>query len=201
MPSNAMIVLLVTAMLVSGAWAGTIEGQVHATGSLTDPGSFVISVEDIDAPPAQATAVMDQKNLQFVPHVLAIQRGTKVEFPNSDPLRHNVFSISPAKRFNLGMYSQGQSRSLVFDQEGIVEVLCNVHLEMSAYIVVLRNPYFARSDAEGRYRIANVPAGHHRIRCWQESVPPMEREVDVPASGAIAVNFETPKVQEGDGRE
>lgn len=201
MPSNAMVVLLVTAMLVPGAWAGTIEGQVHATGSLTDRSSFVISVEDVDAPPAQGKAVMDQKNLQFVPHVLAIQRGTTVEFPNNDPLSHNVFSISAAKRFNLGMYSQGQSRSLVFDQEGVVEVLCNVHLEMSAYIVVLRNPYFARSDAEGRYRIANVPAGHHRIRCWQESVPAVDLEVDVPASGAVALNFEMARTQEGGGRE
>ncbi len=189
MPPKTITLLLVVTLLAAGAWAGTLEGQVHATGSLIDRSSFVISVEDIDAPPAAGTATMDQKNLRFVPHVLAIQRGTAVRFPNSDPLSHNVFSISPAKRFNLGMYPQGQSRSLVFDQAGVIEVLCNVHLEMSAYIVVLKNPYFARSDAEGRYRITGVPAGRHRVRCWHESLPAEEHEVDVPASGTVEINF------------
>lgn len=189
MPFKPITHLLVMAILVPAAWAGTIEGQVHATGSLTDRAAFVISVEDIEAPPAEGTAVMDQKNLRFVPHVLAIQRGTTVQFPNNDPLSHNVFSISPAKRFNLGMYPQGESRSLRFDRAGVVEVLCNVHLEMSAFIVVLKNPYFARSDADGRYRISGIPAGRHRIRCWHESLPAEEREVEVPANGSVEVNF------------
>lgn len=189
------------AILAPAAWAGTIEGQVHATGSLTDRAGFVISVEDIEAPPAEGTAVMDQKNLRFVPHVLAIQRGTTVQFPNNDPLSHNVFSISPAKRFNLGMYPQGESRSLKFDEAGVVEVLCNVHLEMSGFIVVLKNPYFAKTDAQGRFRISGIPAGKHRIRCWHESLPAEEREVEVPAKGTVEVNFKPESEQKGGARE
>jgi len=201
MPSKPLTRLLVMAILAPTAWAGAIEGQVHATGSLTDRAGFVVSVEDIEAPPAEGTAVMDQKNLRFVPHVLAIQRGTTVEFPNNDPLSHNVFSISPAKRFNLGMYPQGESRSLKFDEAGVVEVLCNVHLEMSGFIVVLKNPYFAKTDAQGRFRISGIPAGKHRIRCWHESLPSEEREVEVPAKGTVAVNFKPGSEKKGGARE
>jgi hypothetical protein len=134
---------------------------------------------------------MDQQNLQFVPHVLAIQRGTTVQFPNSDPLRHNVFSISPAKRFNLGMYAQGEPRSLAFDKAGVVHILCNVHLEMSAYILVLPNHYFAVVGPDGHFRIPNLPAGRHRVRYWQEEVPEQEIESLVPDSGSVTIHFKS----------
>lgn len=185
------VALMVALTTITGqALGGTIEGQVRRVGQALPPGSvFVVSVEDIQEGPAPATATVDQKNLRFVPHVLAVRRGATVQFPNSDPLKHNVFSISPTKRFNLGMYSQGESRSVVFDQAGIVELLCNVHLEMSAFIVVLPNRYFATTDAGGRFRIAGVPPGRHRLRCWHESLPPQFLEVNVPADGSVQADF------------
>lgn len=173
------------------ALAGTIEGRVLSTGPAGKLSDFVISVEDIQGvfPAPKEVAVMDQKELRFVPHVLPIQVGATVEFPNSDPLSHNVFSISDAKRFNLGLYTRGAIRRLKFEKPGVVELLCNVHLEMSAYILVLKNPYFARTASDGAYRIAKVPAGQHRLRCWHERHPAQERVVEVPETGSVTVDF------------
>ncbi len=133
--------------------AGTIEGRIQPPAAVKDLSHFVIWVADIEGtfPAPAKPAVMDQKDLRFVPHVLAVQAGTLVEFPNSDPVSHNVFSISDAKRFNLGLYQSGTARRVKFDRPGVVELLCNVHLEMSAYIVVVKNPYFAQTKADGTF--------------------------------------------------
>ena len=171
--------------------AGTVEGHVRRPASSADLSNFVISVEDIEGPfpaPEQA-AVMEQKELQFVPHVLAIQVGTTVEFPNSDPLSHNVFSISDVKRFNLGLYTRGTIRRLKFEKPGVVDLLCSVHLEMSAFIVVLKNPYFARTGSDGAFRIDGVPAGRHRLRYWHERFPPQVLTVQVPETGSVTADF------------
>ena len=189
-PTMLLLVLL-ESVTQHAAPPGTIEGRVRTTGASADLSDFVISVEDIEGtfPAPKEPAILDQKELRFVPHVLAIQVGTTVEFPNSDPMSHNVFSISEVKRFNLGLYARGTTRRLKFDRPGVVELLCNVHLEMSAYIVVLKNPYFARPDADGKYRIAGVPAGRHRLRCWHERLPVQERTVEVPKAGSLTVDF------------
>ena len=171
--------------------AGTIQGRVRATGPTADLSNFVISVEDIEGsfPAPEQPAVMEQKELRFVPHVLVVQVGTTVEFPNSDPLSHNVFSISEAKRFNFGLYTRGTIRRLKFEKPGVVELLCNVHLEMSAYIVVVKNPYFARTGPDGAFRIDGVPAGRHRLRHWHERYAAQERTVQVPETGSVTVDF------------
>jgi plastocyanin len=172
------------------AWAGTIEGHVRNVAA-SDLANCVISVEDIEGsfPAPQQPALMDQKYLTFVPHVLVVLAGTTVEFPNSDPLSHNVFSISEAKRFNLGLYQRGVLRRMKFDKPGVVELLCNVHLEMSAYIVVVKNPYFARTDSDGKFRIDGVPPGKHRLRCWHERLEAHEQNVEVPKVGTVSVTF------------
>ncbi len=172
------------------AMAGTITGRVHVHDSKIVLSDVIVSVEDIHAPfPAPAPAVMDQRGLIFVPHVLPIVVGTTVAFLNHDPLAHNVFSISPAKRFNLGLYGPGTVRRMKFDKPGIVELLCNVHQEMSAYIVVLKNPYFARVQTDGAFRIADVPAGKHQVRFWQEQLGERTRAVEVPRDGTAVVNI------------
>ncbi len=188
---KALLMIAVGLLVGHPALAGTIEGRIRTTELTTDWSNFVISVEDIEGPsPApEPPVVMDQKELRFVPHVLAIQVGTTVEFPNSDPLSHNVFSISEAKRFNLGLYRRGTVRRLKFDKPGVAELLCNVHAEMSAYIVVVKNPYFARTGSDGTYRIAGLPAGRHRLRCWHERFPAQERVVEVPEAGSVTVDF------------
>jgi hypothetical protein len=131
---------------------------------------------------------MDQKNLHFVPHVLPILAGTTVEFPNSDPLLHNVFSISAAKRFNLGLYGRGTVRSIRFDKAGVVQLLCNVHQEMSAFIVVLKNPYFTVVRTGQKFQILNVPAGSHRVLCWQEELKAKQLIVNVPERGSVTAD-------------
>ena len=150
-----------------------------------DLAGFVAYVDDVAGPfpTPDRVVLMDQKSLRFVPHVLPIQVGTTVEFANSDPLAHNVFSISSPKRFNLGLYGRGTSRRVKFDQPGVVQLLCNVHQEMSAFIVVVKSPYFARTEADGSFRIDSVPAGRHRVRIWHEAMDERSYEVVVAAAG------------------
>ena len=108
-------------------------------------------------------AVMDQRNETFVPHVLAIMTGTTVDFPNSDPIYHNVFSLSKTSRFDLGRYAAGRSKSVRFDKPGIVRVFCDIHSHMNAYILVFSHPFFALTRADGRYGI-DQRAGRHLQR-------------------------------------
>lgn len=176
-------------LAVAPVLAGNIEGVVNGHASADHP--FVISIDDIERPfpPPARPAVIDQKSLRFAPHVLAILAGTTVEFPNDDPLLHNVFSISNAKRFNLGLYGKGAARSVRFDQPGIVQLLCNVHQEMSAYIVVLKNPYYTVAGAGQKFHIAKVPPGRHRVRCWQEELGEKELVLVVPEQGSVSADF------------
>jgi plastocyanin len=189
--NQLLLAALIGLQALQSVATGAIQGRVSATGPKEDRANFVVTVEDIEGPfpPPEQTAVMEQRELRFVPHVLVILVGTTVEFPNRDPLSHNVFSISDAKRFNFGLYSQGTVRRLKFEKPGVVELLCHVHLEMSAFIVVVKNPYFARTDADGNYRISGVPPGRHRLRCWHERFPAQERTVLVPATGYVTVDF------------
>ena len=132
---------------------------------------------------------MDQRNERFDPHVLAIVAGTTVDFPNSDPTYHNVFSLSKTKRFDLGRYAAGRSKAVRFDQPGIVRVFCDIHSHMSAYILVFSHRYFAVTDEDGRYRIDNVPPGTYSVVAWHESLPSDTRRVNVPESGEVDLNF------------
>ena len=167
------------------ATAGTLEGRVQTRHPKLDLAGFVVYVDDVDGrfPPPDRVVVMDQQGLRFVPHVLAIQAGTTVEFANNDPLAHNVFSISSPKRFNLGLYGRGTSRRVKFDQPGVVQLLCNVHQEMSAFIVVVKAPYFARTEKDGSFHIDNVPAGRRRVRIWHEGMDERSYEIEVAAAG------------------
>jgi plastocyanin len=134
-------------------------------------------------------AVMDQRNETFVPHVLAITTGTTVDFPNSDKFYHNVFSLSKTKPFDLGRYAAGSSRPVRFDRAGIVRVFCDIHSHMNAYILVFSHPFFAMTDAEGRYRIENVPPGTYSVIAWNEGTSTEARPVTVPDGGVAELDF------------
>ena len=132
-----------------------------------------------------AHAVMDQRNETFSPHVLAITTGTIVDFPNSDRIYHNVFSLSKTKSFDLGRYAVGRSKSVRFDRPGIVRVFCEIHSHMSAFILVFSHPFFTMTDNEGRYRLDNVPPGTYTVVAWHEGDFSDATSVTVP-NGATA---------------
>ena len=134
-------------------------------------------------------AVMDQRNETFVPHVLAITTGTTVDFPNSDKFYHNVFSLSKIRPFDLGRYAAGNSRPVRFDRAGIVRVFCDIHSHMNAYILVFGHPFFAMTDAEGRYRIENVPPGTYGVIAWNEGASSEPRPTTVPDGGVAELDF------------
>ena len=134
-------------------------------------------------------AVMDQRNETFVPHVLAVLAGTVVDFPNSDTTFHNVFSLSKTKRFDLGRYAVGRSKSVRFDRPGVVRVFCDIHSHMNAFILVFSHPFFSLTDLEGRYRIDNVPPGTYNLIAWNEGDSSEPTPVTVPDGGEAELDF------------
>ena len=113
-----------------------------------------------------------------------------IEFTNSDSVQHNVFSPSAiAGTFNPGTYGPGATRTVTLDEPGDVRVLCNIHMEMEAHILVLDDPYFSTVAADGRYRIVDVPAGTYTVKIWQGSWSAHTQTVDLPASGSLTVNI------------
>jgi plastocyanin len=139
--------------------------------------------------PAPGRASLDQRNEAFSPYVLAITVGSTVAFPNSDRTYHNVFSLSRAKRFDLGRYPRGQSRSVRFDQPGVVRVFCEIHSHMSAWILVFAHRYFATTDAEGRYWIGGVPAGTYTLAVWTDGSVRARREMRVDEGAVVEQDF------------
>jgi plastocyanin len=137
----------------------------------------------------QGRAVLDQRNEMFVPHVLAITTGTTVDFPNSDQIFHNVFSLSKTARFDLGRYAAGRSKSVRFDRPGIVRVFCDIHSHMNAFILVFSHTFFAVTGSDGRYRLDNVPPGSYNVIAWHEGVLSSPRSVTVSANAATELDF------------
>jgi hypothetical protein len=133
---------------------------------------------------------MDQRDEQFMPRVLAVTVGTTVDFPNSDKTFHNVFSLSPIRRFNLGRFPPGRTGSVRFDRPGIVPVFCDIHSHMSAYVLVFSHPFFSLSDENGRYEIGGVPPGPYTLRVWSELGTAPTRRVTVTEGGVVEADFQ-----------
>lgn len=174
---------LAALLLIAGAQAPAAAGEIRVA-VLADGAPLqgaVVSLHGVAAP-EPGTAVMDQRNTAFEPGVLVVQAGTAVSFPNSDTVRHQVYSFSPAKPFELPLYAGTPPEPVVFDQPGIVVVGCNIHDWMIGWIVVLDTPHHARSDADGALRLV-VPDGDYLLRAWHPRLAgdPVEREVTVPA--------------------
>jgi plastocyanin len=141
--------------------------------------------------PRPATAQMVQKDLMFVPLILPVLVGTRVEFPNLDDTYHNIFSYSPAKRFDLGRYRSDERPipSEVFDVPGLVTLRCDIHEHMRALILVLDTPHFVVSDSEGRYRLDHLPAGRFVMKVWLDSKTTLERPVELQDGPALRADF------------
>jgi hypothetical protein len=139
------------------------------------------------SPPEQ----MAQKDFNFVPMLLPVRVGTRVEFPNLDPVYHNIFSFSPAKRFDLGRYRSDERPipSVLFDTPGLVTLRCDIHEHMRGLILVLDTPYFVLSGTDGRYRLGGLPTGHFRLKAWIDSRTTRERPVDLAPGEALRLDF------------
>ena len=189
MKRNVLVLIVVIAGFTLAASAGTISGQVSGIS-----GPSVVYVDAISGKTFPAPAehpVIDQKGLVYQPHVTAVLVGTTVDFLNSDSVAHNVFwsSIGGNKKLghNLGTWPKGEKKSFKFDAPGAVPILCNVHPEMSAYLVVVPTPYFATSDQAGNYKIENVPDGSYTVIAWHEGAKNQSKPVSV--SGDTKADF------------
>jgi plastocyanin len=176
--------------LAGASRANDIKGKVSVQG-IKSPENIAVYVDVIpdkkfDAP--KDHVVIDQKKMAFIPHVVAVQQGTTVDFLNSDPVGHNVYwpSISGNKKLthNLGTWPKGEKKPFQFNDVGVASLLCNVHPEMSGYVVVVPTPYFAITDKEGNFEIKNIPAGKYTLKTWSEDGKPTTQAVDVSAATA-----------------
>jgi plastocyanin len=136
--------------------------------------------------PAPGNFQMVTRGKMVVPHVLAIPAGSTVEFPNDDPISHNLFSLSSSNSFDLGLYRRGAGKSQRFDNPGMINVYCNVHPNMSAVIQVMSTPYYAFADQTGSYALANVPAGRYRLIAWNEQGGQIESPIEVTTAGTVS---------------
>ena len=180
---------------VPSAQAATVEGAATINGRTASDAVVYLQSQEATPPAAPPMrVVMDQKNLAFVPDVLPVARGTVVEFTNSDDVQHNVFSPSAiAGKFNLGSYGPGARRTVTLNEPGDVRVLCNIHMEMEAHILVLDGPHFSIVAADGSYLIPDVPAGTYTLKIWQGRWLPFAQTVDLAGGGSLTVNIAAEK--------
>jgi plastocyanin len=169
--------------------------EIVTTGGVlaTNPPVAVVYLDGpFDKPAKLATKEVAQKDLAFIPALLPVQVGTKVEFPNQEKdTYHNIFSYSPAKRFDLGRYRADEKPvpSQVFDVAGLVTLRCDVHEHMRGLILVLATPYFATTDENGRFRLNGLPAGHYTLKAWVDSRTTREHPVDLKSGSTLHVDF------------
>ena len=165
--------------------AGTVTGSVDVAVPKYKK-DVVVYLKGVKGPLTPKKAEVDQKNLVFIPHVLVVPTGSSVDFKNSDKVNHNIFSADVCKKFNLGTYNPGMSKSVVFDKPCVVNLLCNVHSEMSGFVVVVDSNYSAVTSADGKFTISNVPAGTYEITAWSEKLKPAGKTTVTVADGGIA---------------
>lgn len=158
----------------------------------TNPPLAVVYLEGAPAKSnASATAQITQKEMNFLPALLPIAAGTKVEFPNDDDTYHNIFSYSPTKRFDLGRYRPDERPipSVVFDKPGLVTLRCDIHEHMRGLVLVLDTPYFTLTDRDGHYRLTGLPPGNYTVKAWIDSRTTREQRVNLKTSGTVQVDF------------
>jgi plastocyanin len=191
-------IFLAGLFLAGYAIAGDVKGKVSVQG-LKSAGNIAVYVEAVpgkkfDAPAEHA--LVDQRQMTFVPHVTVILQRTTVDFLNSDSVAHNAYwpSISGNKKLahNLGTWPKGEKKSFQFNDPGVASLLCNVHPEMSGFVVVVSTPYFAVTDSDGAFEIKNVPPGTYTLKTWSEDGKPTTQSVTV-TSGPVNVELTVKK--------
>ena len=204
---NAVFPFLPVALLASVAVEGRVElpkshsapvqakrYQIVTKGGVlsTQPPLAVVYLEgSFPQPVSLPTKQVAQKDLTFIPSLLPVRVGTKVEFPNLDDTYHNIFSYSPAKRFDLGRYRPDERPipTQVFDKPGLVILRCDIHEHMRGLILVLNTPYFVMTDTAGHFRLSGLPAGRYTLKAWIDSRTTREKPVDLKAGQTLHVDF------------
>lgn len=162
---------------------GSLTGVLKVDGQPLNGRLGVIMVTPASGKWAKRTPkqrVIEQRDRQFAPHVMMVPVGSTVSFPNFDPVFHNVFSVSPTKPFDLGIFKNGESRDVTFDKEGILRIGCNLHANMSAYLVVVAAPHYVVTGPDGKFRFRSLPPGKYKVRAWSErSAEPVTQMIDV----------------------
>jgi plastocyanin len=167
MPRLAICAVLL-GLTVRPVFGAELSGTAQAAAKPVQ--NAVIWLDAQGAPPLvqSASIVIDQRNLAFVPHVLAVRVGTSVDFPNNDRVFHNVFSFKDGKKFDLGMYPSGvKAKPVVFDRPGLSRIFCNIHPNMAAYVVAVDTPYYTISDEHGAFTMSGVPSGTYTYHAWR----------------------------------
>lgn len=152
------------------------------------------------AQPGAPPPAMRQTAERFAPHVLPVVTGTSVDFPNDDPIYHNVFSLSRVRDFDLGRYPRGQSKSVTFSRPGVVQVFCHIHADMSGYILVLDNAFYVIPDSTGRFALEGVPPGEYRLIAWHERIRPLVTPIRVTAGRTTSLSLRIPLPDSGQTR-
>lgn len=180
-----MTLALLLLLGVSGALAGNIRGKVNGK-----VGAAVVWVEGVQGfeVPANKPSI-SQRGMRFFPSLLVVVAGQSVQMPNDDNVAHNVFSFSPTKKFNLGIYPKGDYKEVTFEQAGVVDLFCSIHHQMKGRILVVPNPFYYRTRGDGNYQITSVPAGKYALKMWSESGNLETKEIVVPAKGDVVVDF------------
>ena len=183
--AKAAIAAGIALALTSSSPANEIKGKVSVQGikSAENIAVYVDAIPDKKFEAPKEHIVIDQRKMTFIPHVVVVQQGTTVDFLNSDPVGHNVYwpSISGNKKLahNLGTWPKGDKKPFQFNDLGVASLLCNVHPEMSGYVVVVPTPYFAVTDKDGNFEIKNIPVGKYTLKTWSEDGKPTTQAVDV----------------------
>jgi plastocyanin len=181
------VVTAIVIGLAAPATAGTVAGQVEVLEKggrrLTDLSDVVVYLEAAKPRPKPARVTVTMKGKSFTPRVLVIGVGTTVDFPNEDPIFHNVFSVSGDNRFDLDLYRRPKSGSWTFQHPGLARVYCNIHPQMSAVVLVRDNPFFTKAAPDGTFTLEGVPAGTYTLKAWHERGGDGSAEVTVPAEG------------------
>jgi plastocyanin len=186
---------LLVVTLASDLLAGSLEIAVRDDKGVPVSDAVVYATSGAGVAPVKKQAIIDQRDKEFVPYVTALQVGTAVMFPNSDNIRHHVYSFSPAKKFELPLYSGVPAEPVVFDTVGFVTLGCNIHDWMIAYVAVLPTPYFQVTGRDGRAVLKDLPTGHYAVKAWDPALkgPPeaLTQRVDLGA-GAKQLVFTLP---------
>lgn len=187
----ARVPLLVVCLFAFGMSPASYEvaGTATLAGKVIADAVVWIDVPGAPRPARKPEVVLDQRNLSFSPHVLVVQVGTRVKFPNDDRVFHNVFSFHDGKRLDLGLYPVGAVKYVPFDQPGLSRIFCNIHPQMAAYVMVVDTPYFSVSDDTGRFAIASVPAGEYVAHAWRPGGAILNLSVTVGATTVVDVKW------------